>query len=285
MKQFEKNIVKNFGKKGETWLENLPSLIETLKTLWNLSHLIPVSNMSFHYVALGMQNTASIVLKIGVDHELTAKEAYVLQVCNGKGYVRLLEYSKKFNALLLERIQPGTSLKASLKPLSEVMDIYGQVEKTIDIPFSKASSFPMVADWLTALDKVKYPEQYHPIYTRALKLRKKLLAETKQPTLLHGDLHLDNILLNGNEWVCIDPKGVIGDRGFEIAAFDVFSKEELPVATRDEFHKRLKELAEKTSYPLARLIDWFFLRLNLSAAWGIGASLDPELALGLAGLL
>jgi streptomycin 6-kinase len=30
------------------------------------------------------------------------------------------------------------------------------------------------------------------------------------PVLLHGDLHQDNILSQGDDWLVIDPKGVIG---------------------------------------------------------------------------
>jgi len=33
------------------------------------------------------------------------------------------------------------------------------------------------------------------------------------PVLLHGDLHQDNILSHGDDWLVIDPKGVIGFPG------------------------------------------------------------------------
>lgn len=286
MKQFEKNICNTFGKKGERWLQELPKIIKSLKEHWSLSNLVPVTNMSFHYVAKGISSGSTpIILKIGFDHELTKREALVLQVCNGKGYARLFKYSQQFNALLLEQIHPGTSLKDASMPLEEIMNIYGQLEQAIDIPFSNSSKFPTVANWLTALDEVTYPKQYSSLHARSLKIRKKLLLDSTQDTLLHGDLHLENILYNGEKWVCIDPKGVIGDRGFEIAAFDVFSDKEMPTATSDEFQNRLRKLSEKTAYPYTKLIDWFFLRLNLSAAWGIEDSLDPTPALKLASLL
>lgn len=37
--------------------------------------------------------------------------------------------------------------------------------------------------------------------------------------MLHVDLHHDNILQNGNEWLVIDPKGVVGEPAYEVAAF------------------------------------------------------------------
>lgn len=42
-------------------------------------------------------------------------------------------------------------------------------------------------------------------------LKEELLAKTfALPVLLHGDLHQENILSHGDDWLVIDPKGVIG---------------------------------------------------------------------------
>lgn len=41
----------------------------------------------------------------------------------------------------------------------------------------------------------------------------------KETFLLHGDLYPDNILSSQRGWLVIDPKGVIGEREFELAAF------------------------------------------------------------------
>jgi hypothetical protein len=37
-----------------------------------------------------------------------------------------------------------------------------------------------------------------------------ILASSPESVLLHGDLHYDNILKNGEGWLVIAPKGVIG---------------------------------------------------------------------------
>ncbi|MAP24643.1 MAG: hypothetical protein CMM87_03820 [Rickettsiales bacterium] len=42
------------------------------------------------------------------------------------------------------------------------------------------------------------------------KLRQNLLDATAETFVLHGDLHLDNILSHNNNWVAIDPKGSRG---------------------------------------------------------------------------
>jgi streptomycin 6-kinase len=49
------------------------------------------------------------------------------------------------------------------------------------------------------------------ILQKARTLKEHLLAKMSAlPVLLHGDLHQDNILSQGDDWLVIDPKGVIG---------------------------------------------------------------------------
>ena len=64
---------------------------------------------------------------------------------------------------------------------------------------------------------------------KARKIRDQLLKMAMLDVLLHGDLHHDNILQNGDDearhsfsdggWLVIDPKGVIGESAYEVAAF------------------------------------------------------------------
>jgi streptomycin 6-kinase len=46
-----------------------------------------------------------------------------------------------------------------------------------------------------------------------------LIRTTQNPVLLHGDLHHYNILADGSGWKVIDPKGIVGDRSFEIVGY------------------------------------------------------------------
>lgn len=59
-----------------------------------------------------------------------------------------------------------------------------------------------------------------------------MLSSRKPFIFLHGDLHQDNILKQGNGWLAIDPKGVIGEAEFEIAAFDFMYIRELTIPRR-----------------------------------------------------
>jgi streptomycin 6-kinase len=55
------------------------------------------------------------------------------------------------------------------------------------------------------------------LYVEAASIAERLLAAPKQVRPLHGDLHHENILHGQRGWLAIDPKGVLGDPGFDAA--------------------------------------------------------------------
>src|SRR5207253_413876 len=58
------------------------------------------------------------------------------------------------------------------------------------------------------------------LFQRADELRRDLLASTTTSSVLHGDMHHFNVLrAQRAEWLAIDPKGLYGDRGFDVCQF------------------------------------------------------------------
>src|SRR6185312_14693679 len=56
------------------------------------------------------------------------------------------------------------------------------------------------------------------VYARAAATARELLDSPRDTAVLHGDLHHGNVLDGGARgWLVIDPKGVLGERGFEYA--------------------------------------------------------------------
>lgn len=82
--------------------------------------------------------------------------------------------------------------------------------------------------------------------------------------LLHRDLHHDNILKHGNEWKVIDPKEVIGDPVYEVAAFIRNPMPELltlDTTTHTQmFHLRMMKFAQILAFPAQRILDWCFVQ-------------------------
>src|SRR5205809_865776 len=103
-----------FGETGTTWLQGLPELLQRLAERWSLALGPHFAELSFSYVAPATRADESrCVLKLAVPNEELRSEIDALRHWNGHGCVRLLEADCDAGALLLERIEPGTTLAES----------------------------------------------------------------------------------------------------------------------------------------------------------------------------
>lgn len=290
MKILMQNVMSMLGEKGKEWLESLPSTIEILADHWKLKNLVPVDNMTFNYVAKAIYKTNQpVVLKIGFDEKAIADERQALTYFEGNASVRLIDYNEKHSALLLQQIIPGTTLK-SLYPANDqfVIDCYvDTVKSLLGKPLSNKHEFRHISEWLKSLDKVKSGQLPEHLLKRAIHLKNSLLTTVKTEVFLHGDLHHDNILKNGDTWLTIDPKGIVGEPEFEIAAFDFIHPTELgnEIEVKHLFESRIKRISEKSNLDAQRIKNWVFVRLVLSAVWHVEDNGDPSWAINLAELL
>ncbi len=277
MKIFNQNITNTFGEKGKAWLVELPNIIKKLSAHWHLTHLSPVDNMSYHYVAKAVSdNHQAVVLKIGCDAKVIADEKQALEYFNGDGSIRLIDYNEKYRALLLQQAVPGVTLKSLYPAQAErVMDNYvATMQQLHHKILPTKNNFQSISTWLQALDKVNSDQIPKDLLKKALGLRDQLLSSSGRQVLLHGDLHHDNILSDGNTWLAIDPKGIIGEPEFEIAAFDFIHQSELAELANEALAKklfavRIEYIAGKMNLDAERIKAWVFVRLILSAAWSI----------------
>src|SRR5207244_5609670 len=89
-------------------------------------------------------------------------------------------------------------------------------------------------------------------------------------TLLHGDLHYANVLAGTREpWLAIDPKGLAGDRGYEVAPALWNRWEEIAAATdpRRALLRRLAILTDAACIDPDRARRWAQLRNVDNALW------------------
>lgn len=269
MSVFEKNIIGIYGENGKSWIVKLPDLVHKLEALWNLTELKPVANLTYNYVLVGFQSEMPVVLKLSLDSQSLEREADALEVFKGYGAVSVLKKQK--NALLLQRVIPGYPLKNfQLNNSNKNIEIACSVAQRLHkAPFPQKAIFPHIADWLTALDKDwKIPTE-HLSNARALKRQ---LSETltDSPILLHGDLHQDNILSHDDDWLVIDPKGVIGHPINDLWA------------CIEEPNHDLRYISEYFGYPFDNVVKWYYVHLILAACWQTEDNLDPSLFLKLA---
>lgn len=260
---FQSNIISIYGEKGKAWLAELPAIVSVISSGLDLRDLNAVTNLSYNYVLSGFQDDNPIILKLGLDHEALTREAFALKCFAGYGAVKVL--SEDDGMLLLERAVPDTSLKSYFPDQEhesiEIACVVMQKLHQVNIP--ENHNFPHIKDWLKAFDKDwSIPDVY---LKKARKLRGQLLKTTGPDVLLHGDLHHDNILQNGNDWLVIDPKGVIGSPMNEIWAFVMDIERDIPF------------IAHYFNFRTQDVFKWYFVHVILAACWNLEDNIDASL--------
>lgn len=253
-------------------------LVQSLAYLtekWELRDVRPLEPSAFtkNYVAVvfSKKHGVDVVLKIcpeGIEHERSA-----LVYFRGRGCVALIDYDIEAKALLLEYIQSGITLKTLFPDQDEMsVTIAAHVIKSYATPYTSSAElykFPTIADWLVALQTCASPHIPKQQLRRAWDIAQRLLATQGMPYLLHGDLHHENILQRGDEWVAIDPKGVIGELAYDIGAF---VRNPIPdllnyYNARNIVMSRMADFGDLLSVEVERLVQWSFVQAVLSACW------------------
>ncbi|MDG5472138.1 aminoglycoside phosphotransferase family protein [Jeotgalibacillus sp. ET6] len=260
--------------KGENWLAELPVLIQYAEEKWELDVKEPYV-LSINYVAPAVtKDGTKVVVKLCMpDHDGFKDELNALREFNGKGMVQLLDWDEEKRILLLENISPGISL-ANIKENEEACRIAARVMKSLALPAPSETSIPTMEGRKRSLEKimVEHPEGVGPIsfpvLSKALTLFSDLLHTAGPSFVLHGDFHHFNVLLSGKEeWVAIDPKGLIGEIEYDLVQFllNCLPEENLEVFTQ----KRVKIFTEELDLNEERLLQWGFCHAVLATAWSV----------------
>lgn len=279
MNKLIENITNIHGQSGKQWIHHLPDIVNALAEYWQLSQITPVDNMTYNYVAKAVtHNQQPVILKISCDKISGDHEKEALLYFSGNASVKMLDHNEQYHAMLLEQAIPGISLK-SLYPdqIDYVMDCYAAtINKLHAKPLPHQHSYKHVREWLQAIDKVNSNHIPEDLINHAIQIKNELLSYTSLDVFLHGDLHHDNIIKNDNEWVTIDPKGIVGNAEFEVAAFDFIHASEFHRKSEmnNLYQSRINLLAKKTRLQPERIKKWVYVRLILSAVWSIEDNCD-----------
>ncbi|PIZ03658.1 MAG: aminoglycoside phosphotransferase [Gammaproteobacteria bacterium CG_4_10_14_0_8_um_filter_38_16] len=234
--------------------------------------------MSWHYVAFAKQkNQKPVVLKIGCDEKVSQDEYRALHYFDGQGAIRLLDYDADNSALLQEQATPGDLLISKHKDIENTIRIYTDTVNTLLHRLEIPSGFTHVSYWCKAIDRISDERINKEYIELANQLRSFLLSTAQNERVCHGDLHCENIIHHQNQWIVIDPKGIIGEVAFEAAAFDLLSNDELK--NNDDLSElifsRTKLLSDELHIEQTRLLYWIFLRTVISAQWFAEDGGDP----------
>jgi streptomycin 6-kinase len=223
---------------------------------------------------------AAAMLKIAREQE---EKFGGLLMCwwQGDGAARVLAWHD--DGILLERAQGRLSLAQMVRDGEDrqATAILCQVVTRLHAP--RAEPLPELIpldQWFNSL----WPAaQAHGGMLRlSASVAAELLTSPREQTVLHGDIHHDNVLdFAERGWLAIDPKRLYGERAFDYA--NIFCNPNYGIATDPEiFLCRVEQVCRLAGLDRQRLLRWILAWAGLSAAWfmedGEAADIDFRVA-------
>jgi len=271
---FIRNIRNSFGPDGERFLSDLPALLDDAVRRWELTLGGPFL-LSYNYVTSAKRaDGMDVVLKIGVPNPELTSEIEALRLYNGQAAVHLIDSDAEKGMLLEERLQPGTML-AEMQDDERATEIAAGVMQALWRPVPENKHFIYLKNWFDAFLELRQGfaggtgPLPHKVVETAEALVADFFAEDELPVVLHGDFHHYNVLQAGQTWLAIDPKGVIGPRGYEVGPLLTNPHWEFfhgPGAGRKS-ERRVAILAEQLGMERGRIRGWGIAHAVLSAYW------------------
>lgn len=227
-----------------------------------------------------VDGTAAVLKVVNAGPE-ERHEILGLQTWAGEGAVRLLRGDPRRGAMVLERAGP-TDLRAvgDVEACEIVAGLYGRLH--VPAPRRLDLLTDVVAAWVDELAAAG-PTVPRRIVEQAMHLARGLVTDPSSVgTLVHGDLHPENVLASRRAdqvrepWLAIDPQPMSGDPHYEIAPMlwnrwdEVVGSGDIRWAVRRRFHT----LVDTAGLDEDRARDWVIVREALNALWSVD---DEEL--------
>ncbi|GLZ28345.1 aminoglycoside O-phosphotransferase [Lentzea sp. NBRC 105346] len=198
-------LIRRFGHDVTTWLDDdLPALLDRLAAEWHLDigrHMPGGTSCTF----LADRGGTPVVLKLTPEPDIATAEYRALRAWDAvDAMVGVLDADLPAGALLLEAIEPGTQPAEGLS-----LEVCRLLLEQLHVP--AADGFPPLrdrVDFVFSLLRRKTGRDVGPYHRAAAELA----LDDVPSVLLHGDLHLGNVLDGGDRGpVAIDPRPCVGD--------------------------------------------------------------------------
>lgn len=258
----------------------MPRGLDHYKLLWSLKEDGESFRTSSSLLQPVLCEGRKCILKIAVHHEEERGNGLMFW-WDGEGAAKALKYDKQ--ALLMERATGTRSLPEMAKAgrdgeASRIL--CGAVAKLHHHGPPYPDDLVPLSIWFIELGHVAASQG--GVFPEARLIADELLAKQKDIVALHGDIHHGNVLdFCDRGWLAIDPKGLIGDRGFDYA--NIFCNPDAAIATSPgRLMRQVNIIAEASAQDPKRLLQWIAAWAGLSAAWSMTDGADPEPAMTVA---
>jgi streptomycin 6-kinase len=208
-------------------------------------------------------------LKIALEKE-ERRGSRLMAWWNGQGAAYVLEHDD--DALLLERLGGPESLISMAADGRD--DAASKILCAVAAKLHAArqpTGFELVPliSWFRELEAAAL--RWGGVLTESLSVSRRLLADQREIVVLHGDIHHGNVLDGGQRgWLAIDPKGLVGERGYDFA--NIFCNPNFVTSTGPgRLARQASVVATAAGLERQRLLQWILAYAGLSAAWSLGS--------------
>jgi streptomycin 6-kinase len=242
------------------WLLRLPGIVGELAHQWAVTIGTPFAESSCSWVAaVTRQDGDTAVLKVAMPHMEALHETEGLRFWDGDPAVRLLEADENLGAMLLERCEPGTTLRALPEDEQDLV-IAAALRRLWRRPPATHRFRPllaMLAHWSDETRSQRGSWIDEGLALAGLRMFEDLARPSESDVVLATDLHAGNVLrARRAPWLVIDPKPFVGDPAYDTTQHLLNCLTRLDTRPLETV-RRLADLAEVNA---ERVRLWLFAR-------------------------
>jgi streptomycin 6-kinase len=249
------------------WLTRLPEVLSDLQQRWSLTLENPFDGdtVTCAWVApVVRKDRTKAILKLGMPHMEGEDEIKGLRLWAGNPTVRLLEADDNLGAMLLERCEPGTSLRELPEPEQDV--VIASLLRRLWRPLSASHHFRPLAIMAAFWSDETLAQSEHwrdpGLVSEGLHFLTTLPTTSPTNVLLATDLHAGNVLRAQREpWLVIDPKPFVGDPAYDATQHLLNCYGRL----RSAPDRTIRHFAELLNLDCERVRLWTFARAAVQA--------------------
>lgn len=272
------------GPTGAAWAGGAQRLLGEAFERWGLVADGPLRTGWTAVVAPVRRDGEPVALKLVRRSRDTDGEPVALRRWAGDGAVRLVAALPSEGMLLLERLDPEVDLRTV--DTDAACEVIGGLLARLHVPA------PPTLDPLSAWSAgwLEEAERRHALprrmVSRARGLHRELTSDPScDATLVHGDLHDENVLAGGREpWLAIDPQPRAGHPGWDLHAVLRNRRDELGsgASFRWSVRRRTEVLCEAAGMDEEVARRWTVLRCAIEAVWALDDDNADEVSFSIA---
>lgn len=223
-------LSEHYGARVRAWLDDVPELMTSVAERWEIALSGYHDQGCASVVATGRDRTGLlVVIKALPETARFRQERAALEHWAGERVCRLLDADNECQVLLLESVTDTAG--GATRPQNHPECVAKVLGRLHERPAPTNGPVPMLIDYYSRVvvprisrRAARWGEIIEPAHVaRAVEISQDLCTDTRPRSMLHADLHAENVLFDERgEPVIIDPHAKIGSAAFDWAFWCVY---------------------------------------------------------------